>query len=130
MKKQFRKIVVEVLMLLLVINVYIEFTEKSLTVNWQAETPADSAGFKIYNNAEELIADIPDPSIRNYKGKIVTTFGGISTTLPKEGENVITVRQYDKDGNISPDSLPATVLIIDTVSLPAPTKVMTLIENL
>jgi hypothetical protein len=130
MKKNFKKIVIEVLVLLLVVNVYISFAEKMLTVNWQAETVSDSAGFKIFNNGTELIADIPDPAVRSFSGKIVVMSGGISTSILTEGENIITVRQYDKLGNVSVDSLPATALIFDTIAPPVPTQVMATIEDI
>lgn len=130
MKKQFRKIVVEVLILLLVVNVYISFAEKMLTVTWQAETVSDSAGFKIFNNGTELIIDIPDPTARSFRGPIIVMSGGVSTAILQEGENLITVRQYDKAGNVSSDSLPATSLIFDTIAPPVPTRVVALIEDL
>jgi len=130
MKKNFKKIAIEVLVLLLVVNVYISFAEKMLTVSWQAETPADSAGFKIYNNGTELIADIPDPTVRSFRGPIIVMSGGVSTTILQEGENLITIRQYDKAGNVSPDSLPATSLIFDTIAPPVPTRVVALIEDI
>lgn len=130
MKKQLKKIVAEVLMLLLVVNVYISFAEKTLTVSWQAETPADSAGFKIYNNGTELLADIPDPTARSFKCPIIIMSGGVDTVVLQEGENVITVRQYDKAGNVSSDSLPATALIFDSIAPPIPTQVVAVIEDL
>lgn len=130
MKKQLKKIVAEALILLLVVNVYISFAEKMLTVSWQAETPADSAGFKIYNNGTELIADIPDPTARSFRGPIIVMSGGIDTVVLQEGENTITVRQYDKAGNVSPDSLPATALIFDSIAPPVPTRVAATIEDI
>lgn len=131
MKKNFKKIVIEMLVLLLVVNVYISFAEKMLTVTWQAETVSDSAGFKIFNNGTELIIDIPDPTARSFKGPIIVmSGGGVDTTILQEGENVITVRQYDKLGNVSVDSLPATALIFDTVAPPVPTQVEATIEDI
>lgn len=130
MKKQFKKIIIESLVLLLVVNVYISFAEKMLTVNWEAETVSDSAGFRIYNNNTDLIADVPDPAARSFKGRVVVSSGGVDTAILKEGENVITVRQYDKSGNVSSDSLPAAALIFDTIAPPVPVRVIAVIEDL
>jgi hypothetical protein len=118
------------MMLLLVVNVYISFAEKALTVKWQAESARDSAGFMIYNNGTELIADIKDPAARTYTGSIMAMSGGVDTTVLTEGENVITVRSYDLAGNISADSLPATAIIIDTIAPPVPTDVMASLNDL
>lgn len=128
--KKIRKIVVGTIVLLLVVHVYISFAEKMLVVNWQAETSDDSAGFMIYNNGTELIADVKDPTARTYAGAITVMLGGVDTRVLVEGPNIITVRQYDQAGNVSADSLPATAIIVDTIAPPVPTSVTATIEDI
>ena len=116
MKKQFIKVIVPVIMLLLVVHISISFSKKILIVNWQAELSTDVAGFKLYNNGTDLVADVVDPAARSYTGPIIVMLSGVDTDILTEDPNIISVRQYDFSGNVSADSLPATVRIINVAA--------------
>lgn len=123
MKKHFRNIVVEIIMLLLVVHVSISFLKRTVIVNWQAETSNSVAGFKIYNNTDDLVADVTDPAARTYTGPIIVMLGGVDTDILTEDPNVISVREYDTLGNVSAELLPVTARIINVAAPLVPTNV-------
>ena len=122
MKKQFKDIAVELIVLLLVVHISISFLKKTVVVNWQAMTSADLAGFKIFNNGTDLIADVTDPAARSYTGPIIVMLSGVDTDILTEDPNVISVRKYDTSGNVSNEVLPATAEIFNVATPSIPTN--------
>lgn len=64
-----------------------------MTISWEYPNPdADVAGFRVYDSAGALVADITDPNARDYTGPVT-----ISTGRDEE----YTMTAYDSDGNES-----------------------------